>query len=206
MVAFDARDFDKKMSKGVLRNVYPFLARRILERTGIKTGRCIDLGGGPGMLGIRMAEISDLDVTVYDPTPECIEIAEENIAEHGLSQRMRAIEGAAEHIRFAKDSVDLIVSRGSIYFWDDQAKGLAEIHRVLKAGGWAFVGGGMGNADLAAEVDAARARNPEIRESPWRKLSPVDLKALLGQLGIDGMVESDAGGTWIVFQKTRGPA
>lgn len=70
MVAFDARDFDKKMSKGVLRNVYPFLARRILERTGIKTGRCIDLGGGPGMLGIDGTIESDAGGTwiVFEKT------------------------------------------------------------------------------------------------------------------------------------------
>jgi SAM-dependent methyltransferase len=42
-------------------------------------------------------------------------------------------------------SVDLVVSRGSVFFWDDPAQGIREAHRVLRPGGWAMIGGGLGS-------------------------------------------------------------
>ncbi|HXP95816.1 MAG TPA: class I SAM-dependent methyltransferase [Telmatospirillum sp.] len=189
--------------KGTFRKVYPVVARSILERTGVSSGCCIDLGGGPGMLGIRMAEITDLFVTVYDINPECIRVANENIAEHALSHRMAAIEGAAEDIRFPDASVDLVISRGSVHFWSDLTKAFSEVHRVLKTGGWAYIGGGMGNAELAAEVDAERAKDPQKREFSFRKRPPREYEGLLAALEIEGTVDVGPGGVWVVFQKNR---
>jgi len=42
------------------------------------------------------------------------------------------------------ESVDLVFSRGSIFFWDDPAQGLQEVYRVLRPGGEAMIGGGRG--------------------------------------------------------------
>jgi ubiquinone/menaquinone biosynthesis C-methylase UbiE len=39
---------------------------------------------------------------------------------------------------------DFVMSRGSLWFWDDQPQGLREIQRILKPGGVAVVGGGLG--------------------------------------------------------------
>jgi SAM-dependent methyltransferase len=43
------------------------------------------------------------------------------------------------------NSADLVVSRGSIFFWDSPAKGLQEVYRVLRPGGHAYIGGGAGS-------------------------------------------------------------
>jgi ubiquinone/menaquinone biosynthesis C-methylase UbiE len=200
---FDAADYNTRIMKGLFRAVYPVIAHEVLDRTGITRGVCVDLGGGPGMLGIRLAERSDLAVVVYDPDPGCIALARENIRAHGLVRRVRAVEGRAEDLDFADGSVDLVVSRSSIFFWSDQEQGLREVMRVLRPGGWAYIGGGLGNAEIARAIKAERARDPTIRR-PSRKVSAEHFRHLLERLGIPGQVETGPAGTWIVVQREPG--
>lgn len=204
MYEMNAREYSTNTAKGLFRKVYPALARQVVERTGITRGLCLDLGGGPGMFGIELAEITELDVVVYDLLADCIEVARENAAERNLATRVSARQGRAEAIAYCSNSVDLVISRGSIFFWDDQKQGLAEIHRVLKPGGWAYVGGGFGSAEILAEVIAARADDPsweEERRCRFQKNPPEHFQHLLTELGIPGFIEAGPAGVWIIFQK-----
>ena len=204
MMAMDARKYNERTMKGLFRKIYPVIAEQAIARTGIRSGLCIDLGGGPGMLGICVAEASDLHVVIVDPLPECIELAGENIAERQLAQRVTAQVGRAEALAFPDGSVDLVVSRGSIYFWDDQGRGLGEIFRVLRPGGWAFVGGGFGTRELRDEILAEKADDGDwnkARKERGAKHPPEHFRVLLTEIDIDGVVDSGDEGMWIVFKK-----
>jgi len=205
MYQMDAKEYNENVMKGLFRKVYPFIADQILERTNVSRGHCIDLGGGPGMLGISMAEITDLNVVVYDLLPECIEEAFRNIEERNLGSRVSARQGKAENIDFPDNSIDLVISRGSIFFWEDQKKGLSEVFRVLKPGGWAYIGGGMGSIDLLLEIQIERAKNPrqsENRDKLRIPNPPGHFEAILEELHITGFtVENSMAGTWIIFRK-----
>jgi ubiquinone/menaquinone biosynthesis C-methylase UbiE len=204
MYEMNAKEYNEKVMKGYFKKVYPVIASQILQRTGIMDGCCIDLGGGPGMLGISLAEITNLNVTIYDLLPECIELAFENIAGKNLVQRVTAMQGAAEDIRFSDSSVDLVISRGSVFFWENQEKGIREVYRVLKPGGWAYIGGGFGTREILAEVMEQRKDDPEWENGRKQRMSknpPEHFRAILQQLAIPGVVESSEAGTWIIFQK-----
>jgi ubiquinone/menaquinone biosynthesis C-methylase UbiE len=200
----NAKEYNEKTMKGLFRKIYPVIAAQMLARTGINAGLCLDLGGGPGMLGIRLAAASELRVVVVDPLAECVELARDNIAEHGLVGRVYAQVGRAEKLEFADGAVDLVVSRGSIYFWENQRLGLREIFRVLRPNGWAIVGGGFGNRELRDEILSAKADDPEWnrkRSERGRNNPPEHFRALLAELGIEGQVETGDAGIWIVFCK-----
>jgi ubiquinone/menaquinone biosynthesis C-methylase UbiE len=204
MFAMNARQYNERTMKGLFRKIYPVIAEQAIARTGIRAGLCVDLGGGPGMLGICIAQASDLQVVVVDPLPECINLARENIAERDLFERVAAEVGRAEALAFPDAAVDLVVSRGSIYFWQDQRQGLREIFRVLRPGGWAYVGGGFGNKELRDEIFAEKAGDAEWnrqRSERGSKHPPEHFRALLTELAIDGEVESGDEGMWIVFRK-----
>lgn len=197
-------EYNERTMKGLFRKIYPVIAEQVVRRTGIRSGHCIDLGGGPGMLGICLAQASALRVTVVDPIAECIVLARENIAEHRVEHQVTALVGRAEALDFADNSVDLVVSRGSIYFWDDQRQGLHEIFRVLRPGGWAHVGGGFGNRALREEILAAKADDPtwlRQRSERGQRHPPEHFRSLLDELHIDGCVECGDEGTWIIFRK-----
>jgi ubiquinone/menaquinone biosynthesis C-methylase UbiE len=204
MYAMDAMEFNEKVMKGHFRKVYPEIARQVINRTGVVTGRCIDLGGGPGMLGICIAGITLLRVTVVDLMQECVELVGKNSTEEGYAHRVDAMQGVAEDLPFADSSIDLVVSRGSIFFWEDQQQGLAEVFRVLRPGGWAFIGGGFGTLELLREIEQLRADDPvwsRKRKERMKKNPPEHYQALLERLGIEGTVEHEDAGTWIIFRK-----
>ena len=202
---FNATEFNEKMMKGQFKKIYPVIARQILERTGITSGRCIDLGGGPGMLAVELAKASALKVTVCDVTFECIALAKENSLEHGVEERVSAVQGAAEKLPFNDNSIDLVVSRGSIFFWEDQQQGLAEVFRVLRPSGWAYIGGGFGTAELLQEILAEKADDlkwDRERQERLAKNPPGHFEAMLLKLGIDGIVQRGEAGMWIIFKKS----
>ena len=156
------------------------------------------------MLGVELAKASTLEVTVCDVTLECVELAKENSREHGVHDRVSAVHGAAEKLPFDNNSIDLVVSRGSIFFWEDQAQGLQEVYRVLREGGWACIGGGFGTAELLQEVLAAKGDDPEWdkhRKERLAKNPPGHFEAILQKLGINGVVERSDAGMWIIFTK-----
>jgi ubiquinone/menaquinone biosynthesis C-methylase UbiE len=200
----NAAEFNEKIMKGHFRKIYPVIAGQIVERTGVTSGRCIDLGGGPGMLAVCIAKISSLKVTVVDLMPECVELARENSAEAGVGDRVDAMQGVAEALPFRDETVDLVVSRGSIFFWQDQARGLAEVFRVLRPGGWAWIGGGFGTAELLREIEDAKADDPEWNRKRKERMTqnpPEHFRVMLQRLGIDGVVEHQEAGMWIIIQK-----
>jgi ubiquinone/menaquinone biosynthesis C-methylase UbiE len=204
MLAMNARQYNERTMKGLFRKIYPVIAEQAIARTGIRSGLCVDLGGGPGMLGICVAKASDMQVVIVDPLADCIELARENIGEHGLGHRVTAEIGRAEALPFPDGLLDLVVSRGSIYFWESQRQGLREIFRVLRPGGCAFVGGGFGTRELRDEILAEKAGDAEwndARKERGNRHPPEHFRAMLAELAIDGVVDSGDEGMWIVFRK-----
>ena len=132
-----------KTATGDFAPVYPALAQQIVEDYGITRGICIDMGGGCGSLAIALAKITDLTIYVLDIDPAAIRLCGVLVDEAGLRGRVIPIEGDAQDMPFRNRFADLVISRGSVFFWPDQIAGLKEAYRVLKPGGVAFIGGGF---------------------------------------------------------------
>jgi ubiquinone/menaquinone biosynthesis C-methylase UbiE len=109
-------------------------------------GFWVDLGAGKGQVAIPLIEATGNPVVMVDPKRESMAEGLKIAREKGIEDRLFAVVGVAEDIPLLDNSVDLLVSRGSIFFWDDPVKGLEEVHRVLRPGGKAYVGGGAGSA------------------------------------------------------------
>ncbi len=204
MFTMDARAFNEKVMKDLFRKIYPVIAEQVLAHTGVRQGRAMDLGGGPGMLAVALAQRSQLSLSVVDPLEDCVQLARENIAEHGVQAQVEATLGRAEQLDFPEACMDLVVSRGSIYFWEDQQAGLREVWRVLRPGGWAHIGGGFGTRLLREEIMALKAGDEEwlgaMRER-GRRNPPEHFQRLLDAAGIAGEVLQQEAGIWITFRK-----
>ncbi len=199
-----AYEFDN-IARNIFYPIYPVITEQILECVTVNTaGHCLDVGCGPGYLGLEIAKKTDMTLCCYDKDPEALAIAEQNIKEGYLHKQVYTRLGNAEAIPYPEESFDLVVSRGSLFFWENKVKAINEIYRVLKPGGWAYLGGGFGNAKLKQQIDkkmlkldeqwlikaAERKSSSENYENLMLKTQVVSYKILEGEAGL-----------WIVFEK-----
>lgn len=112
--------------------------------------RILDLGGGPGLIGIALVQDSpDATGVVFD-WPETAAVAQENIAQAGLAGRMTVIGGdlAADPIG---QGYDLIWCSSVLHFLPDPAATLRKMHDALAPGGQLV----MAHAEIPADAHAA---------------------------------------------------
>ena len=138
-----AREFDE-IARTIFAPIYPILARIILEKIPIQQGICLDLGSGPGHFAIALSNQSNFFTVALDFSSPAQRIAGENIRTAHLEKRVIPVQGDVHHLPFRDNSIDLVISRGSIFFWESPVDVFNEVHRILKPGCSSFIGGGFG--------------------------------------------------------------
>ena len=108
---------------------------RILEALALKPGdHVLDVGSGPGHKAFEMASVvGDTGrIDGVDPAESALELARRRCAELGnVSFQL----GKASQLPFDDATFDAVMSSQVFEYLDDVAGGLAEMFRVLKAGG-----------------------------------------------------------------------
>jgi SAM-dependent methyltransferase len=138
--------------------VYPWLAQWLTDEFHLadKTGTGIDLGSGPGTLIFELcSRTSQMHWINADINPHFFPVFLKDAQHAGFSDRVSTQTADAQRLPFANNSADIIVSRGSFQFWDNQQQAFAEIYRVLAPGGVAFIGRGFSPnmpVDIARQV------------------------------------------------------
>jgi SAM-dependent methyltransferase len=203
----DARQYDE-FARTTFARIYPVIADQILERTGISTGTCLDVGAGPGLLAMAVALLSELHVTALDSSPEMNKLARRNIRDRCMEQLVIPVVGDVHAIPVADATFDLVISRGSYHFWNNLPLAFREIHRVLKPGGMAYIGGGYGTSRIRDEVLAGRkergiADNPDHpARARFRKFRAGEIEASIEAAGIsDYRIINDDSGFWMLLRK-----
>ena len=110
---------------------------KLLNAVEYKKGiTALDIGFGTGFPLIELAMRLGNSSVVYgiDPWKEAIELAKQKIDCYGVTN-INIIEGIAETIPLADNSVDLITSNNGINNVADMDKTLSECARILKPGG-----------------------------------------------------------------------
>jgi ubiquinone/menaquinone biosynthesis C-methylase UbiE len=96
---------------------------------GEATGRVLEIGAGTGF---NFPYYGDgTTVVATEPNPEMLRRAEPRARELGIELRA----APAEHLPFPDASFDTVVATGVFCSVDDPSRALAEVHRVLRAGG-----------------------------------------------------------------------
>lgn len=112
--------------------------------------RILDLGGGPGLIAIALAEANpDASGVVFD-WPETAAVAQENIVQAGLQDRLAALGGD-----LARDAIgegyDLVWCSSVLHFVPDPAAALRKVHDALAPGGMLV----MAHAEIPEDASAA---------------------------------------------------
>ncbi|PZM09460.1 class I SAM-dependent methyltransferase [Rhizobium tubonense] len=133
-VPFEARRF-QSTAAFYLRYRVPYpadLVARVAERSGMRPGdRVLDLGCGPGQLGIAFARLG-ADVTAMDPEPEMLAAAEDGARQAGVDLKLR--QGSSYDIGPEIGRLHL-VAMGRSFHWMDRPATLAALDSIIEPGG-----------------------------------------------------------------------
>lgn len=199
---------------------YPYVVQDVLKHCKPRKGLWVDLGAGKGQVAIPLIEATGNPVVMLDPKRESMAEGLKIAREKGLEDRLAAVVGVAEDMPFLDNSVDLLVSRGSIFFWDDAPQGLREVYRVLRPGGKAYIGGGAGSGypkwavekliqgrkERASGDDAEKwkrfieLRRPEQMKK-WAKAAGLGDAVIMGKGAISAEDKRVGQGVWLLLEK-----
>jgi ubiquinone/menaquinone biosynthesis C-methylase UbiE len=174
-------------ARGTLAPVYAPLADHIVARFSLekKQGIGIDIGGGPGTLVLELAKRSPRMYWITtDINPHFFPYFMEAAQSAGLGHRVGVLFADAHVLPFRDAYADIVVSRGSFHFWKDKSLAFAEIWRVLRPGGAAFVGRGF-SENLPVEV-ARSVRSRQGSGPPKYDVGDTkrELEEIMKKLGI----------------------
>ncbi len=214
----------REHATGPLPDWYPYVASDILKWAQPAAGVWVDLGAGTGGVGLAVATAEHeaaaaSAIVLLDPDTRALSQALSRGREQGLENRLVAVEGVAEKMPLLDNSVDLVFSRGSIWFWQDPVEGLREVYRVLRPGGKAMIGGGLGDdypewarrefmrrrrgsreADSPQAKEFARRRHPDTMRQ-WAKDAGLTEFEVTGRGALPADDPRTGSGNWLRFTK-----
>ena len=209
-----------KAASGILSPVYAPLAEQIVIEFQLaeKEGIGIDVGSGPGTLIIELCKRTRLHWINADINPHCFPDFLKLAGEAGLGGRVSAVFADAQALPFRDNYADVIVSRGTLQFWEDKCLAFSEIYRVLKPGSVAFIGRGFSDnlpVDIARRIRAAQRKGGKGSFLKYTVAeTESEMREIMKSLGIENYcihIPKPSGsdgikyGIWIEIRK-EGPA
>ncbi|MCM8827263.1 MAG: class I SAM-dependent methyltransferase [Candidatus Omnitrophica bacterium] len=131
-----------KVYRGIAKLIslnYALLAEHIYSLSNDLEGLILDLGSGLGNLATEIAKrFTKSEVWGLDISKEMLLQAESLAKEEDLSNlKFKLMD--VHKLDFSPNSVDLIVSHGSLHHWESPVEVFREIYRVLKPSRFAFI-------------------------------------------------------------------
>jgi len=113
-----------------------WLETGLIIKEGITSGLALEVGPGPGYLGLEwLKKTSGTRLNALDISEDMLALAEKNAAEYGLSGRVEYFKGDAGKMPFADGRFNAVFTNGSLHEWAHPEDIINEITRVLKPGG-----------------------------------------------------------------------
>lgn len=142
-------------------------------RTGLDV---LDIGGGTGGFAVPLAQAGH-QVTVLDPSPDALAGLARRVAEAGVAEQVRAVQGDADNLAAVAgtDQFDLVLCHGVLEHTDDPAGALVAAVAALRPGGVASLLVANRNAAVFARAvsgNIAAARH--VLEDPAGRWGPSD--------------------------------
>ena len=117
-----------------------WLETKDIIKSGIDAGLALEVGPGPGYLGLEwLKNTENTGLKALDISEDMIFIARRNAADYGLTHRVEYLNGDARKMPFEDDHFDAVFSNGSLHEWARPEEILNEIARVVKPGGKYFI-------------------------------------------------------------------
>jgi len=183
--------------------IRPYLARQVEAIYGRRDGRILEIGPFSGLIFALAQQNIGQSFLVATFPQEAVRLCRQEAQELGLEDKVRIIESDSSLTGVPDDSVDLAIFRGALFFPSLFKVDFGAIHRKLKTGGIAFVGGGFGKYTPPEIISHIGKRSEELNAGMGKVRIAVE--SVLNQLRASNL-EAKAeiitdGGLWIVIKK-----
>lgn len=182
--------------------VYPFLADHLLAASGLGGGEMLDLGPFAGGIALAVLEAAPgFRATVLDEGEGVLRWVRSRAAQAGLGDRVVTRQGTLAPLAAPDATWDLVTVRGAFFFLTPSL--LREIHRVLRPGGFAWVGGGYGPSTPAEVIAPIAERSKFLNEAVGkRRVSTGEVEALVAEAGLTESARvATEGGLWVEVRR-----
>ena len=155
--------------------IYDQMQRRLRDRgwietqsiikNGITHGRALEIGPGPGYLGLEwLKNTQGTTLKGLDISEDMVALAQRNAEACGMSGRAEYVRGNAAKLPFSDESFDAVFTASSLHEWSEPEETLREAWRILKPGGRLLV------------MDFRRDMFPVLKWLLWLVAKPKEIR------------------------------
>ncbi|WP_274557429.1 class I SAM-dependent methyltransferase [Streptomyces spiramyceticus] len=170
---------------------------RKVKATGKDTLDVLDTGGGTGNFAVPVARLGHR-ATVVDPSPNALFALERRVAEAGVDDRVRGVQGDIHGLFdvVERGGFDVVLCHGVLEYVDDPAEGVRNAVEALRPSGTlSLLAAGLGGAVLARALAGHFTEARHALTDPagrWGEGDPVprrftadQLTELVGAAGVE---------------------
>lgn len=197
-------DHYEKIATSVIGKIYPYLILDLKNyyNDSFKDKNIIEIGTGPGFILQQILKEDFNQVIGLDISLDMLLRAKQR---NNNAINLHLLCSNAENIPLKNESQDIVLSRGSMFFWKDLKKSLENIYRILKPSGFALLGGGYGIStpeEIISEIfnyyDNLGYKNPKPK---------IDIDSTLAVMNNIGgkaeLINKPKHGFWLSWHKTE---
>lgn len=185
-----------------------WMETRAIIAAGLRSGRALEVGPGPGYLGLEWLVGTEATSLVgLEISEEMRSVASRNAKAYGLQDRVEYVAGNAMRMPFGDGEFDGVFTNGSLHEWEDAVAVFRESWRVLRPGGRVFVSDLRRDMTLPARLLMRWATKPRsmrkgLDSSIDAAYTPDELRRLVAEAGIpDADVRANLIGLQAVAEK-----
>ncbi len=192
----------ESIGQSIVGQIYPYIINdlRTYYKESFSNKNILEIGTGPGFILIQLLKEKFTHVYGIDISLDMLIKASNRIQN---KEKLFLINAKAEKLPFKNESIDIILSRGSVFFWKDIDKSLCEIYRVLKPNGFLLIGGGYGIStpeNLILDISNYFKKNISKNEKPKIEINNVtNIMQRIG--GKFEVIAKPKHGFWISWRK-----
>ncbi|HHS49098.1 MAG TPA: class I SAM-dependent methyltransferase [Desulfurella acetivorans] len=193
------------VAENIFKDIYPQIAKNITTFFKKQSGTVVEIGCGSAILSRNLYNFGNYRIFALDLELDMILSAKKFIEKENKSTILPIVANV-EAIPFKSNFADLVISRGSMFFWEDKVQAFKEIYRILKKSGITYIGGGFGNKDLKEKIHKVMSeKNPNWQNQVQERLkqtNPQIIKDILQKSNIETYkIINDESGFWIIITK-----
>lgn len=183
--------------------IYPYLAQHIQELYTRQDGNVLEIGPFTGVIFTLQEKNMGSSFTIAAFPPGMGNFFRQEAKKRKLENKIKVIESDPSLTGINENTIDLAIFRGAFFFPSLGEANLLEIHRVLKKGGVAFIGGGYGKytPDLIIGEIGKKSKDLNLRlgkiylseEKLWQNIQAINLEGEVKLIS--------EGGLWVLMKK-----